>query len=88
MLFMSALGCGSQFQPDANSPVLYGFTQRLYFKDLNLKHVKLVYDDGWNVIYEVNWTGVPDPKNFTAWTKEHSVLPPCTDTCAPEAISG
>jgi hypothetical protein len=25
--------------------------------------VKLVYDDQWNVIYEVNWTGIPDPKD-------------------------
>jgi hypothetical protein len=25
--------------------------------------VKLVYDDSWNVIYEVDWTGIPDPKD-------------------------
>jgi hypothetical protein len=73
-IYMSALSCG-QFQPDASSPVLYGFTQRLFFKDPNLKHVRLVYDDSWNVIYEVDWTGVPDPQNFTAWTKERHVLP-------------
>jgi hypothetical protein len=59
---MSALSCG-QFQPDASSPVLFAFEQRLFFHDPNLKHVKLVYDDQWNVIYEVNWTGIPDPKD-------------------------
>jgi len=62
ILYMSALSCG-QFQPDANSPVLFAFEQRLFFHDPNLKHVKLVYDDQWNVIYEVNWTGIPDPKD-------------------------
>jgi len=62
VIYMSALSCG-QFQPDANSPVLFAFEQRLFFRDPNLKHVKLVYDDQWNVIYEVNWTGIPDPKD-------------------------
>ena len=62
VIYMSALSCG-QFQPDANSPVLFAFEQRLFFRDPNLKHVKLVYDDQWNVIYEINWTGIPDPKD-------------------------
>jgi len=62
VIYMSALSCG-QFQPDANSPVLFAFEQRLFFRDPNLKHVKLVYDDQWNVIYEVNWAGIPDPKD-------------------------
>jgi len=61
-MFMSAVSCG-QFQPDANSPVLFAFEQRLFFRDPNLKHVKLVYDDQWNVIYEIDWKGIPDPKD-------------------------
>ena len=73
VIYMSALSCG-QFQPDANSPVLFAFEQRLFFRDPNLKHVKLVYDDQWNVIYEVNWTGIPDPKD--------SVLPGFKDNLA------
>jgi len=59
-IYMSALSCG-QFQPDSNSPVLFSLEHRLFFRDPNLKHVKLVYDDGWNVIYEIDWKGVPDP---------------------------
>jgi dolichyl-diphosphooligosaccharide--protein glycosyltransferase len=73
-IYMSALGCGEQFSPNLNSPVLYGFDQRMFFRDPNLKHVKLVYENGWNVIYEIDWTGVPDPQNFTQWTKDHNVL--------------
>ena len=59
-IYMSALSCG-QFQPDSNSPVLFSLEHRLFFRDPNLKHVKLVYDDGWNVIYEIDWKGIPDP---------------------------
>lgn len=42
-----------------DSPVLYSFTDRLFFKDPGLKHVKLVYEDGWNVIYKVDWASTP-----------------------------
>jgi len=66
LLYLSALSCG-QFQPNANSPVLFAFQNRLFFRDPNLKHMKLVYDDGWNVIYQIDWKGIPDP--------EDSVLP-------------
>ncbi|MEM3412262.1 MAG: STT3 domain-containing protein [archaeon] len=68
-LYLSAVGCGSMFTPHPNPPVLYSFAHRLFFKDQNLKHVKLVYEDNWNVIYEINWTGIPDPQNYTDWTK-------------------
>jgi hypothetical protein len=80
-IYMSALACGNEFfqgGANAGSPVLYAFSERLFFKDPNLKHVKLIYDDGWNVIYEVNWEGIPDPQNYTEWTKQRYVLPPLT----------
>ncbi len=61
----------------SETPLLYSFMYRLYFKDPNLKHVKLVYDNGWNKIYEINWEGVPDPDKFPrdnpnipAWTEQ------------------
>jgi dolichyl-diphosphooligosaccharide--protein glycosyltransferase len=73
MIYMSALACGN-FRPDSNSPALFSFQDRLFFHDPSLKHVKLVYDDGWNVIYEINWKGVPDPTD--------SVLPNWQDTVA------
>ncbi|RLG21358.1 hypothetical protein DRN74_02225 [Candidatus Micrarchaeota archaeon] len=73
-IFLTALQCGRNPQFDPNSPVLYAFLERLFFKDPNLKHVKLVFDNGWNVIYQVNWTGIPDPQNYSEWTKGHYVL--------------
>lgn len=76
-LFMSALSCGNEFfkgGASAGSPSLYAFSNRLFFKDQNLKHVKLVYDDGWNVIYEINWAGIPAPQNYTSWTKQKDIL--------------
>jgi hypothetical protein len=65
-IYMSALSCG-QFYPSTSSRVLFAFQMRLFFHDPNLKHVRLVYDDQWNVIYEIDWKGIPDP--------EDSVLP-------------
>lgn len=60
-LYMSAVSCGQQLILNQNSPVLYSFIQRLFFKDPNLKHVRLVFDNSWNVMYEVDWSGIPDP---------------------------
>lgn len=79
ILYSSAIACGNDFfQGGANptSPVIYAFQNRLFFNDPNLKHVKKVYDDGWNVIYEVDFTDVPEPETYTTWTQSHSVL--CT----------
>jgi len=69
-MYMSAFACGNYFYQGAaaNSPVMYAFAQRMFFRDQGLKQVKLVYEDGWNVIYEVDWTDIPDPVS--------SVLPP------------
>ncbi|MEM0372727.1 MAG: STT3 domain-containing protein [archaeon] len=78
-LYASALACGNYFfqgGASGSAPVLYAFEQRLFFGDPSLKHVTKVYDDGWNVIYKVNFDGVPDPKTFTTWTQQRSVL--CT----------
>ncbi len=41
--------------PDPNSPVLYQFMTRIFFHDPNLKYVKYKFDNGWNVIYKVDW---------------------------------
>ena len=60
-IYMSALSCGNQFSPNANAPIIYSLTHRLFFRDPSFKHLKLVYDDGWNVIFEIDWKGVPDP---------------------------
>lgn len=76
-IFMSALACGNDFfkgGANAGSPTLYSFSNRLFMKDQNLKHVKLVYDDGWNVIYEINWKGILEPQNFTSYTKQKDIL--------------
>ena len=79
-LYATALNCGNYFfsknGANSNSPALYSFEMRLFFNDASLKHVTKVYDDGWNVIYKVNWNGIPNPENYDTWTKTHSVL--CT----------
>ncbi len=79
LLFGSGTACGNYFfQGGANpsSPVIYSFIHRLYFNDPSLKHVEKVFDNGWIVVYKVNWEGIPDPEEFTYWTKTNSVL--CT----------
>jgi dolichyl-diphosphooligosaccharide--protein glycosyltransferase len=64
VMYITTQSTGNGYlQFDPNSPVIFSFEHRLFFKDPNLKHVKLVYDDGWNVIYEINWKGIPDPKD-------------------------
>ncbi|MBS3060396.1 MAG: hypothetical protein J4432_02710 [DPANN group archaeon] len=76
-LFMPAIGCGSQFTPNTSPPILFDFAHRLWLKDPNLKHVKLVFENDWNVIYEIiDQNTIPEPTEFTAWTKQNSVL--CT----------
>ena len=78
-LYATALNCGNYFfrgGANPNSPALYSFEMRLFFNDPSLKHVTKVFDNGWNVIYKVNWTGIPNPDNYDRWTKTHSVL--CT----------
>ncbi len=79
-LYATALNCGNYFFSEhganPNAPALYSFEMRLFFNDPSLKHVTKVYDDGWNVIYQVNWNGIPDPEKYDTWTKTHSVL--CT----------
>ncbi len=67
----------TMFAVSPEVPAFYSFLYRLYFKDPSLKHVKLVYDNGWNKIYEINWEGVPDPDKFPrkdpdlpAWTEQ------------------
>lgn len=79
-LYATALNCGNYFfskqGANSNSPALYSFEMRLFFNDPSLKHVTKVFDNGWNVIYKVNWNGIPDPEKYDTWTKTHSVL--CT----------
>ena len=56
------------------SPAMYSFQNRLFFNDPSLKHVNLVYDNGWNVIYEVDFTSIPDSEDYTDWTRDRSVI--------------
>jgi len=67
------IGCDN---PYMTAPIMYTFQARLFFKDPSLKHVDLVYDNGWNVIYKVNWDEIPDPENYTDWTRDKMIL--CT----------
>lgn len=78
-LYAASLSCGndffqSQVGANPNAPLIYSFEQRLFFKDQTLKHVKLVYEDGWNIIYQVNFDEIPSPDNYTDWTKTNSVV--------------
>ena len=59
---------------NANAPIVFSFEHRIFFKDPSLKHIRPVYDNGWNVIYEVDFTGVPDGESFTDWTISRSVV--------------
>lgn len=38
-----------------DSPVIYSFSNRIFFHDKTLKYVEPVFDNGWIVIYKVNW---------------------------------
>ncbi len=63
VLYVTVQNTANGLQFISDSPVIFSFEHRLFFRDPNLKHVKLVYDDQWNVIYEIDWKGIPDPKD-------------------------
>ncbi|GEM_PF-1996867 len=76
-LYGSALQCGGNFfqgGANPNAPIVYTLAHRIFFDDPSLPNLKEVFDNGWNTIYAVNFTGVPNPKQYTDWTKTHAVV--------------
>jgi asparagine N-glycosylation enzyme membrane subunit Stt3 len=76
-LYGSGVSCGNAFfqnGANANAPIVYTLAHRIFFNDPSLKHMNIVFDNGWNAIYQVNFSEVPNPKNFTDWTKTRAVV--------------
>ncbi|MFW5902790.1 MAG: STT3 domain-containing protein [archaeon] len=68
---------GRMFTPTSNTPSLYSLSNRMFFRDESLKHLDLVYENQWVMIYEVkNKDEIPHPDEFTDFTKKRHDLPP------------